>query len=79
MRRIIGYIKDGKYIRCDVVKKGKGVGDAEHVGGAFDKEKGYWESLGDEEDRDTHIETKAQLRKVCEKKGLRSKYLEDSM
>lgn len=80
MRNIVGYIDKakGKYVKCDVEKRGKGVGDSERVGGAFDKEKGYWESLGDEEDKDAHIQTKKQLREVCRKKGLRSRYVEDS-
>jgi len=80
MRNIVGYIdkETGKYIKCSKEKRGKGIGDSERVGGAFDKVKGYWETLGDEEDRDAHVTSKKQLREVAKKKGLRSKYLEDS-
>jgi len=40
------------------------------------KHRGYWESLGDEDDPDAYIESKRKLREVCKKKGLRSKLLE---
>lgn len=75
MRRIVGIIKNGKYIRINEIKGGKGIGDAE--GSAFKKVKGYWETLGDEEDRDAHISSAKQLREVCKKKGLKSTYLEN--
>ena len=80
MRNIVGYIDKvkGEYVSCLIEKRGKGIGDSERIGGAFDKAKGYWESLGDEGDKDAHIQTKKQLREVCRRKDLRSKYIENS-
>jgi len=40
------------------------------------KHRGYWESLGDEDDPDAYIESKRKLREVCKRKGLRSKLLD---
>lgn len=41
--------------------------------------KGYWETLGDENDPDANIQSEKQLKAVCEKKGLKSRYLEDKV
>lgn len=53
-----------------------------HGGGfsAFAKHgKGYWETLGDENDPDANIQSEKQLEEVCKKKGLTSRYLEDKV
>lgn len=39
--------------------------------------KGYWETLGEPDDPDAYIESEEQLKKVCEKKGVISPYLEN--
>lgn len=41
--------------------------------------KGYWETLGDEGDPDANIQSEKQLKEVCKKKGLTSRYLEDKV
>ena len=38
---------------------------------------GYWEELGDVDDKDAYVTSRKQLKEVCRKKGLKSRYLED--
>lgn len=68
---------------CESAKNTKVLGQnspAIHGGefSVFEKQgKGYWEGLGEPNDPDAYIESEEQLRRVCEKKGVTSVYLEN--
>lgn len=81
--QLIGVIEHGEYIEKPNSIKDKGIKPIALHGGefsAFAKHgKGYWETLGDEDDPDANIQSEAQLKEVCKRKGLTSRYLEDKV
>ena len=48
-----------------------------HMTDTFKKHLGYWEALGDPGEKDSYVTGRKQLKEVCRKKGLTSRYLVD--
>ena len=73
-----GYVKRPNTIRSKSIPKTITLHGGEFS--AFAKHgRGYWETLGDEDDPDANIHSEKQLEEVCKKKGLTSRYLEDKV
>lgn len=71
------HLRDVYCENCDSEKHEKVVSFTTHMTDTFRKHLGHWEELGDPEDRDSYVTSRRQLKEVCKRKGLTSRYLTD--